>query len=128
MKYLHVNADCRDGNTFPIIMKTSNKVYEILSKLVILTRKHRELEDKLIDELAKINNMSTDEVNDIMSTYDFLVDGGDGFAILKTFPKKEKTDILVRDAVIRYVEELQVIDKVLENRIFNASLTEQPLE
>ncbi len=82
--------------------------------------------------ITKMTDMSGKEIDD-NKTYkvafnDFLVDGGDGFAILKTFTKKEKTDILVRDAVIRYIEELKVIEKVPENRIFNASLTEQPLE
>ena len=79
-----------------------------------------------------MTDMNDKEIDD-NKTYkvafnDFLVDGGDGFAVLRDFPKKEKTDILVRDAVIRYVEELKVINKVPENRVFNAALTEQFLE
>ena len=82
-----------------------------------------------ITKMLDINGKEIDDSKTYKVAFnDFLVDGGDGFAILKTFPKKEKTDILVRDAVIRYIEELKVIEKVPENRIFNASLTEQPLE
>ncbi len=82
--------------------------------------------------ISKMTDMNDKEIDD-NKTYkvafnDFLVDGGDGFAVLRDFPKKEKTDILVRDAVIRYVEELKVINKVPENRVFNAALTEQFLE
>ena len=82
--------------------------------------------------ITKMVDMNDKEIEDNkvykVAFNDFLVDGGDGFAILKTFPQKEKTDILVRDAVIRYVEELKVIEKVPANRVFNASLTEEFLE
>lgn len=82
-----------------------------------------------ITKMVDINGKEIDDTKTYKVAFnDFLVDGGDGFAILKTFPKKEKTDILVRDAVIRYIEELKLIDKVPENRVFNASLTETPLE
>ena len=82
-----------------------------------------------ITKMVDLNGKEIDDAKTYKVAFnDFLVDGGDGFAILKTFPKKEKTDILVRDAVIRYIEELKLIDKVPENRIYNASLTETPLE
>ena len=79
------------------------------------------------EEFAKYKEIDDNKIYKVAFN-DFLVDGGDGFAILKTFPKKEKTDILVRDAVIRYFEELKLIEKVPENRVYNASLTENPLE
>ena len=82
-----------------------------------------------ITKMVDINGKEIEDTKTYKVAFnDFLVDGGDGFAILKTFPKKEKTDILVRDAVIRYIEELKLIDKVPENRVYNASLTETPLE
>lgn len=93
---------------------------------------HCDISKPSMKRIIKMTDMNDVEI-DNKKTYkvafnDFLVGGGDGFAVLKDFPKKEKTEILVRDAVIRYVEELKVIDKVIPNRVFNAALTEEPLE
>ena len=107
------------GAGYGFLIPSGVKIYFDLSKPSM----HR------ITKMLDINGKEIDDNKTYKVAFnDFLVDGGDGFAILKTFPKKEKTDILVRDAVIRYIEELKVIEKVPENRIYNASLTEQPLE
>lgn len=87
-----------------------------------------------MQRIIKMTDMNGVEIDD-NKTYkvafnDFLCDGGDGFKELKEFPEsaKELTDILVRDALIRYVEDLKVIDKVPEDRVFNAALKEEHLE
>lgn len=87
-----------------------------------------------MNRITKMTDMNGVEIDDNkyykVAFNDFLVGGGDGFAVLKEFPEsaKEKTDILVRDALIRYVEDLKVIEKVPEDRVFNAALTEEHLE
>ncbi len=59
---------------------------------------------------------------------DFIAAGGDGFTNLKAIESREKTDILVRDALIKYIEELKVIEKRPEKRMFNLRLTEESLD
>lgn len=85
MDYLHVNADCQDGQTRPIVMKASEHAYSILGRMVDLVRKHRELERKFIEEMAKINNMSTDEYQDLSAEYDFLVDAAEYGVNISTY-------------------------------------------
>lgn len=92
MNYLHVNADCTDGYYRPVVMKVSKKAWSVCSRLGKLAVKHRKLERELITELAKINNMSEDEVSDIMCNQDFLVDAaeyGVGVEISKEISKEE---------------------------------------
>jgi 2',3'-cyclic-nucleotide 2'-phosphodiesterase (5'-nucleotidase family) len=59
---------------------------------------------------------------------DFISQGGDGFKNLKKFKNKKKTDILVRDAIIKFIEKLKVIDRKPAQRIFNLRLKEEDLE
>ena len=95
---------------------------------------HCDIRREPMNRIIKMTDMNDVEIDDNkmykVAFNDFLCGGGDGFAELKDFPEsaKEKTDILVRDALIRYVEDLKVIEKVPENRVFNAALTETPLE
>ena len=74
MDYLHINADCANGYCEPVVMKVSKKAWDLSGRMGALVVQHRRLEEKLIKELARINDMTTDEVSDIMSTYDFMVD------------------------------------------------------
>ncbi len=81
--------------------------------------------------ITSMKDLNDNEIDDKklykVAFNDFMVGGGDGFAILKKYPSV-KTDLLVRDALIKYLEEIKVVKSVPENRIFNASLTEEPLE
>lgn len=92
MNYLHVNADCRNGEREPVVMKVSKKAWGLCGRLGKLAKQHRKLERELLTELAEINNMSEDEVSDIMCTNDFLVDAaeyGVGIETSKEISKKE---------------------------------------
>ena len=121
MDYLHVNADCKNGDSFPIVMKASQKVYDIAKRMVKITKQHRELEKKFIDELAKINNMSTDEVSDIMSTYDFMVDAAEYGVNVSLYKEitADEYELLVRKAIEEgsmefnedYVQKIKRIDR-----------------
>ncbi len=53
---------------------------------------------------------------------DFIGAGGDGFTLLRDFPKREKLDLLVRDALIRHITEMKVIETLPEQRVFNTRL------
>lgn len=55
---------------------------------------------------------------------DYVAAGGDGFTHLRDLPNRRKTTILVRDALIKHIEELQLIDKRPEQRVFNVKLRE----
>ena len=57
-----------------------------------------EVADSLLTELAKINNISEDEVSDILATYDFLVDSSQyGLVDLVTEISKEEYDKIKED-------------------------------
>jgi 2',3'-cyclic-nucleotide 2'-phosphodiesterase/3'-nucleotidase len=56
---------------------------------------------------------------------DFIAAGGDGFDNMKAYKDRQKTDILVRDSVINYIEELQIVKEKPEQRIFNLQLKEE---
>lgn len=59
---------------------------------------------------------------------DFIGAGGDGFGHLREISKREKTDILVRDALIQYIETLQQIKTLPEKRVINVKLVEESLD
>jgi 2',3'-cyclic-nucleotide 2'-phosphodiesterase (5'-nucleotidase family) len=56
---------------------------------------------------------------------DFVAEGGDGFTYLREIPNHKKLPILVRDALIKHIEELKVIEKRPEKRVFNVKLREE---
>ncbi|PKL44072.1 MAG: hypothetical protein CVV42_19755 [Candidatus Riflebacteria bacterium HGW-Riflebacteria-2] len=55
---------------------------------------------------------------------DYVAAGGDGFAYLRDLPNRKKTTILVRDALIKHIEELKLIENRPEQRVFNVKLRE----
>lgn len=59
---------------------------------------------------------------------DFIASGGDGYVLLRDFKNRHKTDLLVRDALIKYIEEMKVIAECPAKRIFNIKLTEESLD
>lgn len=56
---------------------------------------------------------------------DFVAAGGDGFNNLKEITSREKTDILVRDSLIEYIEDQKVITTRPEKRMHNLRLKEE---
>lgn len=59
---------------------------------------------------------------------DFLAAGGDGYTFLNEYKIRNKTGILVRDAVLKFVEDRKVIESKPEKRMFNLRLTEESLD
>ncbi|GAB4276462.1 MAG: bifunctional UDP-sugar hydrolase/5'-nucleotidase [Candidatus Rifleibacteriota bacterium] len=59
---------------------------------------------------------------------DFLASGGDGFLFLKDIKNRYKSSILVRDALIKYIEENKVIESKPEKRMHNVRLNEESLD
>ncbi len=59
---------------------------------------------------------------------DYVAAGGDGFAHLRDLPNRNKTTILVRDALIKHIEELKLIEKRPEQRVFNVKLRETQID
>ena len=74
MDYYHINSEEYNGETAPIVMKVSKRASDICSKMSKLSNQMAKLDRELLEELAKNNNTSTDEVSDIMAFNDFLVD------------------------------------------------------
>lgn len=107
------------GNGYGFLIPSGVKIYFDLRKPGMhRITKMTDMEDKPIDD-NKIYRVAFN---------DFLVGGGDGFACLSEYKDTEKMGIFARDALIKYIEEMNVIDKVPEDRIFNASLKEERLE
>ena len=73
MDYYHINSEEDDGQRAPIVMKVSKKASSICNKMGKLARQMAKLDRELLEELANINNTSTDEVSEIMAFDDFLV-------------------------------------------------------
>ncbi len=59
---------------------------------------------------------------------DFIAAGGDGYTLLREYKSRKRLDLLVRDALIKYIQETGVIEKRPEPRIFNTKLTEEYLD
>ena len=96
MKYYLLNKDCEYQT--PVVMKLNVTTEKIVASMSRLVRKQAELDLKMIKELAKINNMSEDEVSDTLATYDFLVDSSQyGLADLVTEISKEEYDKIKED-------------------------------
>ncbi|EKE16609.1 MAG: hypothetical protein ACD_10C00894G0003 [uncultured bacterium] len=56
---------------------------------------------------------------------DFIAEGGDGFTYLRDLPNHKKLPVLVRDALIKHIEDMKVIEKRPEKRVFNVKLREE---
>lgn len=72
MKYFHLNPE--ESNESAVVAKLSTKAEKIVQQMSKLAQKHRELDRKLVSELAKVNNLPEDEIQDMMADYDWLVD------------------------------------------------------
>ena len=96
MKYYLLNKDCEYQK--PVVMKLNVITEKIVASMRRLARKQAELDLKMIKELAKINNMSEDEISDTLATYDFLVDSSQyGLVDLVTEISKEEYDKIKED-------------------------------
>lgn len=90
--------------------------------------------DPALPKMKRIVKIVTDKDEELspkkvytVALNDFVADGGDGFAYLRDFKNRKKTDLLVRDALINLIKELQVINTRPDKRIFNTRLTEEYL-
>ena len=71
MKYFYINP--YEENEKPILIKLSKKIDSLISKMAKLSQQHAKLDKQVIQELSKINNISEDEISDILASYDFTV-------------------------------------------------------
>lgn len=74
MKYYNLNKLTDEEYTNPVLIKVNDKTQKMLQRIVKIVIQHRQLESKIIDELAKTNNLETYEINDLLADYDFLCD------------------------------------------------------
>lgn len=72
MKYYYINPD--KENEKPILIKLSKKIDNLVGRMAKLSRQHAKLDREVIQELSKINDISEDEISDILANYDFMVD------------------------------------------------------
>ena len=72
MKYYYINP--YEENEKPILIKLSKKVDNLVGKMMKLSRQQAKLDRQVIQELSRINNISEDEISDILANYDFMVD------------------------------------------------------
>ena len=74
MKYYNLNKLTDEEYANPVLIKVNDKTQKMLQRIVKIVIQHRQLESKIIDELAKINNLETYEINDLLADHDFLCD------------------------------------------------------
>ena len=55
-------------------IKTNCKIDSICKRMAKLSQLHANLDRQLIKELSRLNDLSEDEISDILSSTDFLVD------------------------------------------------------
>lgn len=83
---------------------------------------------KPMDRITKLTDDSGNELIDdkayAVAMNDFIGDGGDGFSCLREFENRELTDILVRNALMNYIKELEVITERPIRRSYNLRLNE----
>ena len=97
MYYYHINSEEQDGLRAPIVMKVSKKASGLCARMGKLSNEMSKLDRELLEELARINNTSTDEVSDIMAYNDFLVDAsqyGTGYIANRQISKEEYEKLL----------------------------------
>lgn len=82
-------------------------------------------------KMQRLISLTTDKGEQIDDTKiykvainDFLADGGDGYTVLREYRDRYKMDLLVRDALIRYIKDEKVIAARPEKRITNIKLEE----
>ncbi len=59
---------------------------------------------------------------------DFIAAGGDGYTILREYSDRQKIDLLVRDALIKHIQDIGVIKERPAPRIINTRLSEEHLD
>ena len=110
MNYLHINADSTDGQSAPVVMKVSEKAWGLCGRMGKLSEQHRKLERELLTELAEINNMSEDEVSDIMCVHDFLVDAAEYGVGVETSKEISRQEYYRLRGVAKQVGSMEVLD------------------
>jgi 2',3'-cyclic-nucleotide 2'-phosphodiesterase (5'-nucleotidase family) len=91
--------------------------------------------DPALPKMKRIVKLETDKGEDIVAEKiykvalnDFVASGGDGFSVLKDYKNRNKMDLLVRDALIKYIQENPPISSRPSKRIFNTKLVEESLD
>ena len=75
MKYFYLNpTEVDKGNNYPVVLKLSEKALKLAGKMKKLAKEHAKTERELIELMAILNNLSTDDISEIMCNYDFMVD------------------------------------------------------
>ncbi len=74
MKYFNLTKLTQEEYSNPVLMKINSKAFNMLRKISKIVQRHRELEVEIIKEIAKINNLETFEVSELLAEYDFLCD------------------------------------------------------
>lgn len=87
--------------------------------------------DPLLPAMSRITKITEDDGTPIdpnriyrVALNDFVVAGGDGYSYLSKFTDREKSEILVRDALIKYIESRNHIAEPPIRRIYNQRLQE----
>lgn len=111
MNYLHINADSTNGQDAPVVMKVSKKAWGLCGRLGKLAKQHRKLERELLTELAEINNMSEDEVSDIMCVHDFLVDAAEYGVGVETSKEIDRQEYYRLRGIAKQVGSMEVLDE-----------------
>lgn len=91
--------------------------------------------DPSLPPMRRVLKLTTDDGKELeaekvyrVAFNDFVAAGGDGFTYLRDLPNRKKSTLLVRDALIKYIEELKIIDTRPEKRVFNVKLNEEILD
>ena len=74
MKYYNLNKLISEEYTNPVLIKINSQTQKMLQRIAKIVIQHRQLERKIIDELAKTNNLETYKISDLLAEYDFLCD------------------------------------------------------
>ena len=83
--------------------------------------------------VVSVTTESDDKPLDLKKAYtvafsDFIANGGDGYGILKEFKNHKKSDMLIRNAIIKYISDVGVITHKPDQTIFNTKLHFRDLE
>lgn len=76
-----------------------------------LAEQHQKLERELLTELAEINNMSEDEVSDIMYVHDFLVDAIEYDVGVETSKEISRQEYYRLRGIAKQVGSMEVLDE-----------------
>ena len=75
MRYFILNkVEYEEHNELPEVLRVPERVFKLMGECIKHVRKSRNLERELLDVLAKSNNLSVREIDDLIATNDWGVD------------------------------------------------------